>query len=273
MDAKILVLATCYNRCEQTKECLESLIKGNPSIEFDFIIVNDGSNDGTKLMLETFERMTAIEGNGNLFYSGGMRRAISKAKSEYLDAYDYVMFINDDVKFFVNSIEKLVKYENKSNKIIVGAVCDSNGEFSYGGEKLLARHKPKFISVKIDDSDLMCDTTCANCVLIPRNIFESIPNIDDIYSHAMGDFDYFFEAIRKGYKIKSSNFYVGQCNDNDIKNGWRDTSLTRRERLRKKESAKGLPFKEWFHYLKKNHGLLSAIYYSATAYIRILLKR
>ena len=269
---RILVLFTCYNRKEKTEQCIKTLTK-NQNCKMSYIVLDDNSNDGTSEMLKAYSNTVVLHGDGNSFYSGGIRQVIAKAKSSDLNQYDYVMFINDDVLFFEGAIDKLVKYENNDGKIIVGAVCDCNGVFSYGGEKMLSKHKPKFANVKINDYDLHCDTACANCVLIPRRFFVNLPNIDKVYSHAMGDFDYFFEAIRKGYEIISSDFYVGQCNDNDIKNGWRDTSLSIKERIRKKESVKGLPFKEWFHYLKKNHGLLSAIFYSITPYVKILLKR
>ena len=45
---RVLALATCHNRCEQTYRSLESFIKGYPNINFSFIIVEDGSTDGTK---------------------------------------------------------------------------------------------------------------------------------------------------------------------------------------------------------------------------------
>lgn len=268
----ILVLFTCFNRKEKTQNCLNTLSK-NKECNFDYIVLDDNSSDGTIDMLKEYNNVTLLIGDGYSFYSGGMRLAITRAKSIDLMRYGYVMFINDDVSFFESAIDRLVECEGGNGEILVGAVCDKNGCFSYGGEIKASKFKPEFKSVKIDDDDLYCDTTCANCVLIPRLIFEKLPNIDTTYHHAMGDFDYFFVATDSGYKIRSSDFYVGQCDDNDVKGGWRDTSLPRLTRLKKKESVKGLPFREWFHYLKKNHSMLTAVIFSLTPYIRIILKR
>ena len=89
----------------------------------------------------------------------------------------------------------------------------------------------------------------------------------------MGDFDYGFSARKKGVRIKVSNEYVGVCPDNPIQATWRNTCLSRKERMRRKESPKGLPGKEWFHYLNKNYNLLTAIIYSLIPYLRIILKK
>lgn len=269
---KILILFTCFNRKEKTKVCLESLAQ-NQNCKMSYIVLDDNSGDGTQEMLNIQENIVVLHGNGASFYSGGMRQAIEKAKSVDLTQYDYIMFINDDVCFFDGAIDRLVKYENDKEKIIVGAVCSSSGEFSYGGVRKASRFKPSFKNVLIDEKDLSCDTCCANCVLIPRKVFQQLPNIDSVYHHAMGDFDYFFEAKREGFIIESSNFYVGECNDNPVGGGWRDPTLSRKLRLKKKESAKGLPSKEWFHYLRKNHNLLTAVFYSLTPYVRIMLKK
>ena len=47
-------------------------------------------------------------------------------------------------------------------------------------------------------------------------------------------------------------------------------AIERRERFKKKESIKEVPFGEFFHYLLKNYNLLTAIIYSLTPYVKIL---
>ena len=75
----ILVLFTCYNRKEKTIRCINSLVKNN-SCNIQFLILDDNSTDGTKEALEKFDNTIVIEGDGNSFYSGGMRKIIAKAK-------------------------------------------------------------------------------------------------------------------------------------------------------------------------------------------------
>lgn len=266
---KVLGIFTCYNRKEKTQYCLESLIKGEPNVEFSFIAVDDKSTDGTPQMLSRYSNVQIVSTEGNCFYSGGMRYGIARAKDQ-CEEFEWVLLLNDDVKFYPRSIEHLLNLSVGRKEILVGATCDEKGELSYGGVLRRSRSKPDFDIVMSDKEKIYCDTFNANCVLIPADIFKQLPNIDAAYTHSLGDFDYGLEAHKRGIAIIVSDFFVGECKDNLKKGTWRDTSLTRRERIRRKEEPKGLPSGEWFYFVKKHFGFLSACYSSITPFVRIL---
>lgn len=268
---RILGLMTCFNRKEKTINAIRKLINENSEVEFSFIVVDDNSKDDTVKALREFTNVTVINGNGNLFYSGGMRKAIEKALKSKC-SYDYCLLFNDDVDFYENAIDKLAQKENKY--IWVGPTCDDKGELSYGGVIKTSIWRPSFNIIKSEnDNWINCDTFNANCVLIPWNIFKNLGNMDEIYSHSLGDFDYGFKAKKLGYEIKVSDEYVGICCDNPIEGNWRDSSLPKTIRLKLKENPKGLPRKEWFYYLRKNYSLITAIIYSIIPYMRIILNK
>lgn len=268
---KILALATCYNRKEKTIGALQRLIDGNKSVDFYFIIADDNSTDGTKDALSKFNNVQVLDGNGSLFYSGGMRLAITEALKINVN-YDYCMLFNDDVYFFDGAIDFFCQ---KSNQCIwVGPTCDEKGKLSYGGviKKSLFRPKTEIVMASTSDG-LLCDTFNANCVLIPWRIFKQLGNLDFTYSHSLGDFDYGFNATKLGIDIRVSNQFVGICCDNPTQGTWRDKTLSITKRLKLKESPKGLPRKEWFYYLRKNYNLLTAIIYSIIPYLRLIIKK
>lgn len=268
---KVLGLMTCYNRKEKTVRALKNLILGNPSIDFSFIVADDASTDGTADALRSFANVKVLSGDGNLFYSGGMRLAISEAK-KLEDKFDYCLLFNDDVDFAKSAIEELCAKDD--SVIWVGPTSDENGALSYGGVVKTSKWRPKTEIVMADSPQgRACDTFNANCVLIPWVIFENLDNIDNVYTHSMGDFDYGFSAARKGCLIKVSDKFAGVCPDNPVQASWRNTELSLKERIRRKESPKGLPTKEWFHYLNKNYNFVTAVVYSVIPYLRILLKK
>lgn len=267
----VLGLMTCYNRKEKTVRALNNLIQGNPQIEFSFIVADDNSTDGTLEELQKIPNVIIIRGNGSLFYSGGMRLAIEEARKTDGE-YDYCLLFNDDVNFLESSIEDLCKKDN--SVIWVGPTSDEKGGLSYGGIVKLSKWRPKTEIIMADTPEgRVCDTFNANCVLIPWKIFMQLDNIDPIFTHSMGDFDYGFSAGKKGFLIKVSDQFVGECPDNPVGVSWRNTELSRMDRIRRKESPKGLPAKEWFHYLEKNYNIVTAAVYSAIPYIRIFLKK
>lgn len=269
---KIAVLVTCFNRCDKTKKFIRSLTIKNPKIEFEFLIVDGGSSDGTIEMLENLKNIFSIriiKGN-DLYYSQGMRLAMQELK-ETKKIYDFILIANDDVELFNESIEKMCYLsEKKGGAVIVGATCDQNGNYTYGGIKYYSGIKYKNIDIHSDEK---CDTFNANAVIIPFQAFTVTNIIDKVYIHSLGDFDYGFSLSKSGYSIYSSNEYVGICERNSILGGLQDSSLSRIERFRLKESPKGFPFLPWFVFLYKNFGIRCAIWHSITPYIKIILKK
>lgn len=270
---RILGIMTCFNRKDKTINSIMRLIEGNPACTFRFIVADDNSNDGTKEALKSFSNVLVLEGTGNLYYSGGMRLAIGKALQSQTK-YDYALLFNDDVDFYDSCIEVLIQRALKCHGIWVGPTCDKEGKISYGGVQKMSKVRPSFRIVKSElEEGLECDTFNANCVLIPWDVFIKLGNMDEVYSHSLGDFDYGLSAKKIGVHIRVADIFVGVCNDNPRKNKWVDTSLPRKQRLKLKESPKGLPKRQWFYFLKKNYSIVTAILYSIIPYLRILLKR
>lgn len=273
MKPKVTVILTCFNRKEKTLLCIRTLVEGNPLVCLSFIVVDDSSSDGTSDDLEkTGYDIRIIKGNGTLFWSGGMRMGIGDYLSDSHDS-QYVLLVNDDVTFFENIILKLIKrsQENK-DAVVVGATCDKQGKYTYGALKLVEKRKRDlYFQVHPQNEIVYCDTFNANCVLIKNEILKDVGNFDEAYKHSLADLDYGFTMTRKGYHIISSSDYIGICEKNSIKGTWMDTSLTRRQRLEKKEGVKGAPIKPWFYFMKKNFGIRLAVRYSITPYIKILL--
>ncbi len=276
VQTTVTVMLTCFNRIKYTVPCVKSLVEGNPNISFRFIITDDNSSDGTKEALEKLPyAITILSGDGQLFWNGGMSKALDYALHS-TEKTEYYMLVNDDVAFTAGAIEKLIERQRDCSKeissaVIVGATADSSGKTSYGGVKLLSKHFAKFGLIEPSKEYQECDTFNGNCVLLPKDVFFKAGNVDSVYRHSMSDYDYGMHIRKLGFKIYNAEEHVGTCNDNDISGSWRDTSLSGKERLKKKESPKGLPKKDWYHFIRKNYGFLPAVYHSVTPYLRILL--
>ena len=271
--SKIVVVMTCHNRKEKTLNCLEKLHEGNAANAYHYIVVDAGSTDGTCDEIEKagYTDVELVRAENTLFWNGGMHRGIELGMKS-ADKYDYMLLVNDDVDFTPGVIDELVAYSNdkmKGKSVVVGATCDDNGDFSYGG--ILYKKGIHYDMLGPDKHDTKCTTFNANCTLIPIEAMRLAGNVDPYYKHSMGDFDLGLRLRKKGTDIYVFPRYVGVCNDNPVEGSWMDTSLTRAERLRKKESFKGLPFKDWYHYLLHNFGFFTACVRSITPYFKILL--
>ena len=269
---RILALATCFNRKDKTIAAIKQLTEGNPELSFEFLILDDNSTDGTSEALAQYENVTVLHGNGSCFYTGGMRILIDHAKKTE-KTYDYCLMFNDDVQFYDHCIEYLVSKAEQKNAVWVGPTCDEQGKLVYSGIVRRSKWRPKYKHLlAADEQGLPCETLNGNCVLIPWDIFLAVDNMPDCYTHNFGDYDYGFSITRKGYPIMVPDQFIGFCkNDTKIEGSWQDTSLSLKERLDKKESVKGLPFKEYFNYLNRNFNFGTAVIYSLSPYIKMII--
>ncbi len=269
---KVKIVMTCFNRKEFTRKSIISLYEGNPLLDLKFIVVDDRSNDGTADALKKLLIPIEIEqGTGCLFWNGGMHKGLQTI-IDSKQGCDYVVLVNDDVIFAPNCLEKMIEQSKIANAVIVGTIKDSQNRTSYGGIHFTSKRRIKYTILE-PNTELDCDTFNANCVLIPYRIFMKVGNLDPVYKHSMGDFDYGIKIRRKGFLIQHTSFYVGVCNDNSVVGTWQDTTLSRKKRLYLKESPKGLPIRDWFHFAYKNFGFRVAIYHMLTPYTRIVLKK
>lgn len=270
---KIAVILTCFNRKEKTEQCIRKIAKGNPEYDFSFVVVDDCSNDGTFEKLQDMQKefdIRLLKTDGDAYYSGGMRMGMKYALENLCETSSYVLLINDDVSFYENFVKRIINQSKaQKNAVVVGATCNEEGNLSYSAIKYIKGISYKKLSVT--DWEIEADTFNANCVLIPVQVFLQAGQMDAYYIHSLGDFDYGLQIKRSGAVLHVSKEYVGVCNNNSTENTWVDTTLTRRERMRKKEQIKGAPAKQWFYFLKKNFGLFVAVKGSITPYIRILI--
>ncbi|MCQ2520824.1 MAG: glycosyltransferase [Lachnospiraceae bacterium] len=270
--ARIYVLLTCFNRKELTLQAVRTLLRGTENAKLTFVVTDDHSTDGTvEALKELSADIRIIPGSGNLFWNRGMRVSMRYAVKHKKD-WDYVLLINDDVKFFAGVPDMLVSQLRKRDaKVIIGATKDQNGKLSYGGVKKASRFFAKFKLMPPREIPSYADTFNCNCVMLTKEAFLDAGLLDPHYKHSMGDYDYGLTLRRKGYFLLNAETYVGVCDDNCDEGTWRDSKLPRKKRLKIKEGIKGLPFKDWFYFVKKNYCIPAAIYHSITPYIKILI--
>jgi GT2 family glycosyltransferase len=207
---RIAALLTCFNRKEKTLLCLKHLFEIAPSIEI--YLVDDGSTDGTsKAIVEQFPMVKIIQGDGNLFWNRGMHLAWREAAK---NDYDFYLWLNDDVYLYDYFLEELLNVYNQFNKnIIVAGVVESEdkSQILYGGydknkRLIVPRGTPRQI-ISLN----------GNVVLISREIFHQVGNLDPVYHHDLGDVDYGLRGTKKGVCVYTTSFPIASGEKNAIK--------------------------------------------------------
>jgi GT2 family glycosyltransferase len=250
----IAALLTCHNRREKTLACLRALTSQmlNAGISVQVYLVDDGSSDGTtEAVAHKWPEAKIFHGDGNLYWCGGMRVAWQAASESDPDFY---LLLNDDTEMTTDGLATLLAVcpEPEMLRVAVGPIADPDTRLQvYGGWRRKA-----IAPVPVSGTEELCDTFNANCTLSPRAVYKAIGIFHHAYTHAMGDFDYGYAATRNGIQVLQAAKFVGTCRDNSTKGTWRDRSLSRAKRYYLLQTPKGLPFKEWLAYTRRNEGLL-----------------
>lgn len=298
---KIAFLFTCYNRINKTRKCVETVSqaveyankrysedKSTGEIEAVWFITDAGSEDGTLDVLNDWSKKYKMHicVEKNVYYSQGMRICMNMALDD--DRCDYYILINDDVEFYEEFLYKMLMSDNQNADdsmhplVLVGATDDGKKQ-TYGGIRYtnglhtrnhFAIRSIKYDMVRIEDMNTGCHAFNANCVLVENSVFYSCGVMDEVFIHGLGDFDYGLNIYEKnGDIIQSTDYFVGRCMNNSKTGTWMDKSLSRIERIRKLNSVKGSPTRQWFYYLYKHFGFITACVHSISPYIRIVLKK
>ena len=129
---KVIAVVVTYNRKECLKKCIESL-RIQTYKNFDILIVNNGSTDGTDIYLDSLNDIQTIHqenvGGAGGFYSG--------MKYGYDKGYEWVWLMDDDGIPDKSCLENMLRYQ-KEYAFISPIVLnkDNPSEMSFGTLKV-----------------------------------------------------------------------------------------------------------------------------------------
>lgn len=270
---QIAVLLTCFNRKEKTLTSLKHLeqavhhVKGE--IKISIYLTDDGSTDGTgDAVLEHYPETIVLNGNGQLYWAGGMRNSWNAALSE---KYDFYFLLNDDTNVYPNLFKDFKKTNDyckeKYNQqgIYIGSTIDKDSKLiSYGGHvfvnRFLGTAKKLIPNGK---SPQECELGNANIKFVHKTVVDKIGILHKSYVHSLADFDYTLTAKKNGIPVLVMPNYLGDCVD-DHKNPYdtfHELSIGKRKNLM--DSPLGLDFKSNLQYMKRNFPLRLPMVYLA----------
>jgi GT2 family glycosyltransferase len=248
----IETLGTSFNRKEKTLNCLSSLYSMSlpEGVTINHNLVIDGSTDGTKeAVLARCPLVNIIEGDGKLYWAGGMRYGYDKLiKSKQ---FDYLFVFNDDCVFIVDALRHLLINTETSEiislnnpHVIVGSTKDTkNSRFTYGGRKQKLKWHPLYTSLAQPNSThIDVDTLNMNGALIHYSALDKIGFLNSKFQHSQADFEYGLRLIRNGGRVLLCPSYIGYCDTNSTEGTSMEFRLPLLTRFKRLQNVKEQPF-------------------------------
>lgn len=248
--------------------CLQTLFNQNglgEEFAIEVFLVDDACTDGTPDEIRFhYPDVNIIQGNGDLYWNRGMHLAWETASAA--KDFDYYVWLNDDTFLFTNAF-KVMFAKSFFNSITCGTTKSQlTQNITYGA------FKAKPCELLIPNGEFQLGDYCnGNCVLIPRNVFKRVGNLDSTFQHALGDFDYGLRARIIGIEIKVAPEFVGFCESHETKPLWQSFSFNVIFRLKNLYSPlSGCNPSEFFIFDKRHNGMFIACLHYFSIHLRCL---
>ncbi|MCC5888297.1 MAG: glycosyltransferase family 2 protein [Gammaproteobacteria bacterium] len=267
----IVALATCHNRREKTVAAVNAMSAWLEGLKVDarVVIVDDGSTDGTGEAIRSgFPAVEVIEGNGSLFWAGGMRHGWDRAVSAVPP--DFLIVFNDDVELDIDGmmaawVEAVALSASSSVPFLLTGACRDRrrGSVAYGGVRRVSRWHPlRFSPVEPNGRVQSCDTCNMNFTIIPRDALDLIGFLDPGFVHARADFDYGLRLRRAGGEVRLAPHYVGACSRNEVTGSSADPKLPAGERWARLLSIREENPAQRARYYRRHGGVLWPLFWA-----------
>ena len=118
MDVSIIIVN--FKTFLLTKNCIESIIAKTFGVEYEIILVDNASSDGSQEFFANDARIKFIEAGRNLGFGKANNLGVQQAKG------DYIFFLNSDTLLLNNAIYEMCAIVRNIKKIILedwGAFC------------------------------------------------------------------------------------------------------------------------------------------------------
>jgi len=206
---KVSIITPIFNGKEHTLAYLASL-SGCSYPDYEVIIVDDGSTDGSAAIIaEKFPQVRILQGDGNLWWSGGTNMGIRDAISR---GTDFILTMNNDVQIAEDCLDALVRCAQDNPGAIVGGkiyFMDSPQRIWSAGGKLSWWNGKTLVMLGHGQADSpgfsirrRVDFFTGMCVLIPASVFARIQFYDALnFPQYHADTEFILRARKAGIPI------------------------------------------------------------------------
>lgn len=108
---KLSIVVICWNDWKVIRDCLESIYAGLPTIDFEVIVSDNGSSDGSPALIRKhFPQVRLLENGANLGFAKGNNRGIQAARGEY------TLILNPDTIVHGDALDRFAAFADQHSE-------------------------------------------------------------------------------------------------------------------------------------------------------------
>lgn len=193
----ISVVMSVYNSEKYLAEAIESVLKQTHE-NFEFVIVNDGSTDGSLNIINKYQkvdkRIVLLNRKNNKGLPYSLNEAIEKSKGKYIARMDA-----DDISC-IERFGRQLNYLKENPEIDILGAQEINIDKN-GNELSIGPHKPLGYKLIKKISEFSCPLNHPT-YMVKKEVYERLNGYREEFIYAQ-DYDFILRAIDKGFIVEN----------------------------------------------------------------------
>ncbi len=219
MDLSIIIVN--YNVKEFLQNLIHSIEKASKNIEYEIIVTDNASNDGSvDFLREKFPQIKLIANQKNLGFSKANNQGLSIAKGKYL------LLLNPDTLIREDTFEKMIEFFDTTPQAGMAgckilnpdgslqlacrrsfpgpwtSFCKVSGLSSlFPGSRIFARYNLTYLD---ENKTYEVDAISGSFMMLRKETYDKVGGLDEEFFMYGEDLDFCYRVQKSGYKV----FYV-----------------------------------------------------------------
>jgi len=200
----VTIIIPVYNKAVYTFNCLKSVLENSADVDYEIVVVDDGSTDGTSEMLGSMDGMKVLTNPRNLGFLATCNHGLEAATSEF------IVFLNNDTyvrKGWLSSMLGTIQ-KDPNVGIVGGKLIYPTGKLQEAGGYILSDGTSGAYG-RDDDPDKAeynfvreVDYCCGACIIVRADLLRELGGFDTRFSPAYyEDTDLAFAVRSRGFKV------------------------------------------------------------------------
>ena len=199
-SVEVSILMVAFNAAQFIPEALKG-IEAQSMKSWELIVVEDGSNDGTQIIVSEFARRHC--GHRIVYSKLKKNSGVAAARNRSLELFNgkIVAFLDADDVWTTSHLENLVKKLRDGHVLVVSPISIWDSAL----DRQISLYKPTSSQLNSPSRGLFTESfiQTSSCVAIPKETIERVGQFDEALRIGE-DRDYWFRAVDNGGTIGST---------------------------------------------------------------------